>query len=180
MTVYTNSVHPNGPAWLTTGEAPVNGGDQDGIFHQLGPMTISPRAPSAGRLRAILDQRRVVFRLDLGTVPAMAVATDDETGVFSVTHDATKGVSKLVHEAEAGHDLAVSKRNRPIAAIVNRAHLGTIQEQEVDLRDLTLVLTRVATDNGNRTSLDDAIAALGCDRLELEARLDAELAAEQD
>jgi hypothetical protein len=40
-----------------------------------------------------------------------------------------------------------------------------------------LLLARVATDTGVRTDLDDAISAFGFDRSELEAELDADLAA---
>ena len=41
----------------------------------------------------------------------------------------------------------------------------------------SLVLARELTDAGNRTDLDDAIAAFGFDRAELEAELDADIAA---
>jgi hypothetical protein len=40
---------------------------------------------------------------------------------------------------------------------------------ERDLVDAALILSRAATDNGNRTSLDDVIAGLGYTREQLEA-----------
>jgi len=40
------------------------------------------------------------------------------------------------------------------------------------------VLARAATDTGDRTSLDDVLVSFGFDRAELQAALDAELAAE--
>lgn len=48
---------------------------------------------------------------------------------------------------------------------------------EVDLRETALILSRAATDTGDRTDLDEAITAFGFDRAELEAELDADLAA---
>jgi len=43
-----------------------------------------------------------------------------------------------------------------------------------DLRSAALVLARAAADSGQRTDLDTAIVALGFDRVELEAEVDAE------
>jgi hypothetical protein len=44
--------------------------------------------------------------------------------------------------------------------------------------DAELIRRRAAADNGHRTDLDEVITALGYDRAELEAELDADLAAE--
>lgn len=49
-----------------------------------------------------------------------------------------------------------------------------IDEATADLRDLALVVTRSATDNGHRTSLDDVIAAFGHTRESLAALPDDE------
>jgi hypothetical protein len=54
------------------------------------------------------------------------------------------------------------------AAVVSMQRFAELQALEEDLRDLALVLTRVATDTGRRTSLDDALAAFGTTRAELE------------
>lgn len=45
-----------------------------------------------------------------------------------------------------------------------------------DLLDATLVAARFATDNGERTDLDDAIEMFGLNRAELEAELAEEIA----
>lgn len=45
------------------------------------------------------------------------------------------------------------------------------------LHDGVLLLSRLATESGQRTGLDDAISSLGFDREELEAELRADLAA---
>jgi hypothetical protein len=58
-------------------------------------------------------------------------------------------------------------------------HLNELAELEADLRSAALVLARAATDNGQRTDLDDVIATLGFNRSELETELDVELAAER-
>jgi antitoxin (DNA-binding transcriptional repressor) of toxin-antitoxin stability system len=67
----------------------------------------------------------------------------------------------LVAEAESGHDLLVTRRQQPVAAIVSVHRLAAIEDTVADLRDLALVLARTATDSGERTSLDDILAATG-------------------
>jgi len=69
----------------------------------------------------------------------------------------------------------VSRRGKPAAVVVGVERLASILRREDDLRSAVLVLTRAATDDGNRTTLDSAIAAFGFERAELEAELDAEL-----
>jgi hypothetical protein len=52
--------------------------------------------------------------------------------------------------------------------------LAEIDEAAADLRDLALVLARAVTDPGERTSLDDVLAAFGQTRESLEALPDDE------
>jgi prevent-host-death family protein len=100
---------------------------------------------------------------------------DAET--ISVTAASARGVAGLVRDAEDGHDVVVARRGEPVAAIVGMTRLAQLRELEQDLRSAALVLARAATDSGARVSLDEAIAAFGFDRAELEAELDADLAA---
>lgn len=97
--------------------------------------------------------------------------------VVSVSDAASRGVPGLVRAAEQGEDVVVERHGKAVAAIVSIARLSRIQRLESDLRDSVLILARLATDNGARTSLDDAIAGFGLDRAELEAELDDDLAA---
>ena len=48
-----------------------------------------------------------------------------------------------------------------------------------DLQSAVLVLSRVASDNGNRTDVDEVIAGLGFDPAELRAEAAAEFEASQ-
>jgi antitoxin (DNA-binding transcriptional repressor) of toxin-antitoxin stability system len=105
----------------------------------------------------------------------VAVLPSPET--LSVTQAAERGVSALVRAAGEGHDVLVERHGRAVAAVVGMQRLAEIAELEADLRTAALVLTRLATDDGRRTDLDDAIAAFGFDRTELEAELDADQAA---
>ncbi|WP_460626936.1 type II toxin-antitoxin system prevent-host-death family antitoxin [Intrasporangium mesophilum] len=97
--------------------------------------------------------------------------------VLSVTEAAARGVPGLVKEAERGDDVVVQRHGRAVAAVVSMRHLNAITQLEADLRETALLLARAATDSGRRTSLDDAITALGLDRAELEAELAEDLAA---
>lgn len=95
----------------------------------------------------------------------------------SVTEAASKGVPGLVRTAEYGEDVVVERHGKAVAAIVSMAHLEDIRRLESDLRDSVLLLARIVTDDGSRTGLDDAIASAGMSRAELEAEIDADLAA---
>jgi prevent-host-death family protein len=96
---------------------------------------------------------------------------------ISVTTASARGVSGLLKEAESGTDVVVERHGRAVAAIVSMRHLNELAELESDLRSAALVLARAASDDGHRTDLDETITALGFDRSELEAELDAELSA---
>lgn len=100
--------------------------------------------------------------------------------VVSVTEAASRGVAGLVKDVENGDDLVVARRGRPVAAVVSMHRLNALRDLEGDLRDAALVLSRAATDTGNRTDLSELFGALGFDRVELEAELDADIAAGRD
>lgn len=74
-------------------------------------------------------------------------------------------------------DVIVTRHGKPVAAVVSTNHLEELQTLENQLRDAALVIVRAATDNGARTSLDAAIGMFGFDRADLEAELEADLAA---
>lgn len=94
-----------------------------------------------------------------------------------MTDAAARGVAGLIKDAEAGADIIVSRRGKPVAAVISTRQLEQLRSLEGDLRDAAMVIIRAATDTGRRSSLDDAIAAFGFSRAELEAELDADLAA---
>ncbi|MGC0419321.1 prevent-host-death family protein [Embleya sp. AB8] len=91
---------------------------------------------------------------------------------ISVTDAARQGVSGLVADVEQGAEFLVTRRRRPVAAIVGIDRLTELAAAEADLRDLALVLARAATDSGGsgrRTPLDDVLAAYGHTRESLAA-----------
>ena len=93
---------------------------------------------------------------------------------LSVTEAARRGVAGLVAEAERGSDLVVTRRHRPVAAVVGIDRLAEFEQAAADLRDLALALARVATDDGRRTSLDEVLTAFGQTRESLAALPDDE------
>jgi hypothetical protein len=62
---------------------------------------------------------------------------------------------------------------------MNPNHRPHRAEYEDDLRSVALLCTRIATDAGYRTDVDEVIAAFGFDRDELEAELEADAAADR-
>ena len=87
---------------------------------------------------------------------------------ISVTDATRRGVAGIVHDAEQGRELIVTRRREPVAAVVAYERLTELEQAEADLKDLALVLTCAATDGGRRTSLDDVLAAFGHSRATLE------------
>ena len=96
---------------------------------------------------------------------------------ISVTEASQRGVAGLIKDAEAGEEVVVSCHGKTVAAVVSARQLEQLRTLEGDLRDAALVIVRAATDSGVRGSLDEALTAFGLDRAQLEAELDADLAA---
>jgi prevent-host-death family protein len=101
----------------------------------------------------------------------------DHPHVVSVSDAAKCGVPRLVKDVEHGEDIVVERHGKAVAAVVSMRHLNELRRLEADLREAALILSRAATDTGHRTELDEALTAFGFDRAELEAELDADLAA---
>ena len=80
---------------------------------------------------------------------------------LTVTDATKRGVAGLVADAEGGTDLVVTRHHRPVAAVVSVQRLTELDELADDLRDLALVMARMLSDDGRRTSLDDVITAFG-------------------
>lgn len=100
--------------------------------------------------------------------------TPSDIDVVTVTDAASRGVPRLVREAEQGHDVVVARRGRPVAAVISIGRLERLRDLEADLRSAALVLTRAMTDDGTRHELGDVIASFGFDRAGLEAELAAD------
>ena len=96
---------------------------------------------------------------------------------LSVTAATGRGVAGLVKDAERGEDIIVERHGRAVAAVISVEQFDELHRVRTDLTAAALVLARELTDTGNRTDLSDAIAAFGFDRAELEAELDADIAA---
>jgi prevent-host-death family protein len=84
----------------------------------------------------------------------------DHRDVVGVTELANSS-SRLVAEAAQGRDVIISKNNKPTAALVGIERLQELEDREENMALLALTLTRMVTDNGNRTDLDDFIGELG-------------------
>jgi len=103
--------------------------------------------------------------------------TRSATKTFSMSDAAKKGVPGLARTAETGTTVMVERNHRPVAAIIGVDQLHRFEEAERDLRDLSIVLIRSATDTGVRSSLADVMNRFGFDRAQVERELDEDLAA---
>lgn len=96
---------------------------------------------------------------------------------LSVTAATGRGVAGLVKDAERGEEIIVERHGRAVAAVISMEHFDELNRVRADLTAAALVLARELTDTGNRVDLNHAIAAFGFDRADLEAELDADIAA---
>ncbi|MDN5854797.1 MAG: type II toxin-antitoxin system prevent-host-death family antitoxin [Actinomycetia bacterium] len=96
---------------------------------------------------------------------------------LSVTAATGRGVAGLVKDAESGEDTIVERHGRAVAAVISVEHFDELQRVRDDLIAGSLILARELSDTGNRTDIDEAISAFGFDRADLEAELDADIAA---
>ena len=96
---------------------------------------------------------------------------------LSINDASRSGLSGLVASAEAGTPVALSRHGRVVAEVVSAEEMAMLREAKDSLLETAIVMARFATDNGNRTELDDVIETLGFNRAELEAELGAEIAA---
>lgn len=90
----------------------------------------------------------------------------DTRDLISITEANTKGVSKLVTDAENGRPQVLMRNSRAVAALVNIDSMDRLQrldELEDDLRLLSIALVRAAADNGRRYDLDEVLAEAGID-----------------
>lgn len=90
----------------------------------------------------------------------------DTRDLISITEANSKGVSKLVSDAENGRPQVLMRNSKAVAAIVDIASMDRLQrldELEVDLRLLSVALVRAAADDGRRFDLDDVLAEAGID-----------------
>ncbi len=92
--------------------------------------------------------------------------------VLSVTDATGKGVAGLVKEAEAGRDVVVERRNKPVAAVVGVDRLNRIEQLEEDLLDALVVLTRAVDDTGERFTFDEVLERFGMTREDLDETQD--------
>ena len=74
---------------------------------------------------------------------------------LSVTAASARGVARLVADAADGEEVVVTRHHRAVAAVVGIEHLRELDELAADLRDLALVIARMADDDGRRVPLDD-------------------------
>lgn len=80
----------------------------------------------------------------------------------------TRGLSRLVADAESGRNVVLIRNSRPVAALVSVQRFDELEELQEDLGLFALALARIATDTGARVSFDDALLALGLSKEDLD------------
>lgn len=89
----------------------------------------------------------------------------DTRDLVSVT-DLSQNLSRRISDAHEGRMTVILKNNQAVAALVGPEQIERLQDlddREENLRLLSLTLARMATDSGERISLDDLASELGID-----------------
>lgn len=90
----------------------------------------------------------------------------DTRDLISISEASTRGVSKLVADAENGRPQVLMRNSKAVAVVVNMESMDRLQridELESDVRLLSIALVRAAADDGRRFDLDDVLAEAGID-----------------
>ncbi|HEV2013364.1 MAG TPA: type II toxin-antitoxin system Phd/YefM family antitoxin [Candidatus Dormibacteraeota bacterium] len=117
--------------------------------------------PSCGKLYRILGRNRGWKELE------GLMATIDTDDLISVTEASKLGLSRLLSDAEHGHDRVVLRNNRPVAAVVNMDRLTELERLSDDLADVSLLAARLVLATPHRFSLDEVLDKFGFSREEL-------------
>ena len=91
--------------------------------------------------------------------------------MVSMTEASNKLSAVVDDTAEHGYTILM-RRNAPVAAVVSMSEFTRWQDDYEDTRDWLLALSRVITDDGNRTSFNDVLDSFGYSREDLEATTD--------
>ncbi len=95
------------------------------------------------------------------------MAIIDTADLLSISDASRLGVSRLVHEAEAGHEQVLLRNNKPIAAVIGMKRLEELQQMQEELLDLSLTAARMLTAGPRRHGLDEVLAQFGYTREQL-------------
>ena len=90
---------------------------------------------------------------------------------LSVTDATRRGVAGIISDATE-HDIIVTRRRQPVAAIVSIERIEAIDRKLEDIRDLSLAVARVLTDTGERVSFNQVLNAYGLTLADLDAMPD--------
>jgi prevent-host-death family protein len=90
----------------------------------------------------------------------------DTRDLINIADASTRGVSKIVADAENGRPQVLMRNGKPAAAVVSidsMDRLQRLEELEDDLRLLSIALVRAAADDGRRHDLADVLAEFDID-----------------
>lgn len=108
-------------------------------------------------LRSIVIEMTSQLPRILSRIIPMMIDHRDVVGVTELANSS----SRLVADAADGRNVVISKNNKMMAMLISIDRVQELEDREENLALLSLAITRMATDNGNRTDLDDFISELG-------------------
>lgn len=86
----------------------------------------------------------------------------------SVSEATQRGVAGIINDATV-NDIVLTRRNKPVAALVGIERVRLLEEKLEDLRDLALAVARASTGGEQLISFDDVLTAFGLTEADLDA-----------
>lgn len=88
----------------------------------------------------------------------------DMKDMVSVSEASTRGMSRMVAEAEAGREWVILRSNKPAAAVISvqrLQRLRELEEREAGIGEVVTAVTRMLLESQDAVSLDSLRAELG-------------------
>lgn len=91
--------------------------------------------------------------------------------ILEINNASHIGISELVQAVESGESISIAKQGKEVAQLLPAQETQRLREEQNDLMDAVLILSRMLNDTGDRMELQEVIDRLGFDVAELESEI---------
>ncbi|MDO5373164.1 MAG: hypothetical protein Q4F10_06900 [Corynebacterium glutamicum] len=91
--------------------------------------------------------------------------------ILEINNASHIGISDLVQAVESGESISIAKQGKEVAQSLPAQEIQRLWEEQNDLMDAVLILSRMLNDTGDRLELQEVINRLGFDVAELESEI---------
>ncbi|MGC2863991.1 hypothetical protein ACMG4H_03885 [Corynebacterium glutamicum] len=91
--------------------------------------------------------------------------------ILEINNASHIGISDFVQAVESGESISIAKQGKEVAQSLPAQKIQRLWEEQNDLMDAVLILSRMLNDTGDRMELQEVIDRLGFDVAELESEI---------